>query len=263
MLRLPARFGKCHLPPITAYPWISILASGTASAVMVIRALPGKLSPNTSRRICVRRSTRRLRSVASWRHLPTIAPQSRQKMRQPRYDPYQCQPRRSCLREAGRFSSLVFTNTRIGIRCSGPADASPTSKMNSRRLILCPSEVLTSIVSAPTSFKEGRSGLRRGSSVSFESFSDLGPRAELGQFLPQHRTWGAGTGESEKCRFCCRSRQRRRRGSGEDEAGDAVVCHLLHREADNCFRCTWAMWELRKGAPVQPAAVAPKAWRAA
>ena len=56
MLRPPARFGKCHLPPITAYPWISILASGTASAVMVIRALPGKLSPNTSRRICVRRS---------------------------------------------------------------------------------------------------------------------------------------------------------------------------------------------------------------
>src|ERR1700730_12817607 len=56
MLPPPARFGKCHLPPITAYPWISILASGTASAVMVIRALPGKLSPNTSRRICVRRS---------------------------------------------------------------------------------------------------------------------------------------------------------------------------------------------------------------
>jgi hypothetical protein len=56
MLRTPACFGKCHLPPITAYPWISILASGTASAVMVIRALPGKLSPNTSRRICVRRS---------------------------------------------------------------------------------------------------------------------------------------------------------------------------------------------------------------
>jgi hypothetical protein len=47
---------KFHLPPITAYPWISILASGTASAVMVIRALPGKLSPNTSLRICVRRS---------------------------------------------------------------------------------------------------------------------------------------------------------------------------------------------------------------
>src|ERR1700692_2904214 len=40
--------GKSHLPPSTAYPWISILASGTASAVMVIRALPGKLSPNTS-----------------------------------------------------------------------------------------------------------------------------------------------------------------------------------------------------------------------
>jgi hypothetical protein len=56
MLRPPARFGRCHLPPITAYPWISILASGTASAVMVIRALPGKLSPNTSRRIWVRRS---------------------------------------------------------------------------------------------------------------------------------------------------------------------------------------------------------------
>jgi hypothetical protein len=56
MLRPPARFGKCHLSPITAYPWISILASGTASAVMVMRALPGKLSPNTSRRICVRRS---------------------------------------------------------------------------------------------------------------------------------------------------------------------------------------------------------------
>ena len=47
---------KYHLPPITAYPWISILASGTASAVMVIKALPGKSSPNTSLRIWVRRS---------------------------------------------------------------------------------------------------------------------------------------------------------------------------------------------------------------
>jgi hypothetical protein len=137
------------------------------------------------RRICSRRSTRSLRSVASWRHLPTIAPQSRQKNAASRaHDRYQRQPRRSCLREAGRFSSLVSTRTRIGIRCSGPADASPTSKMNSRRLILCPSEVLTSIVSAPTIFKEGRSGLRRGSSVSFESFSDLGPRAELGSVPP-------------------------------------------------------------------------------
>jgi hypothetical protein len=96
-------------------------------------------------------------------------------------------------------SHRSYPHARIGIRRSGPADASPTSKMNSRSLILCPSEVLTSIVSAPTSFKEGLSGLRRGSSVSFESFSDLGPRAELGPLLPQHRTCGAGTGESEKC----------------------------------------------------------------
>jgi len=55
MLRPPA-LRKFHLPPITAYPWISSLASGTASAVIVIRALPGKLSPNTSLRICVSRS---------------------------------------------------------------------------------------------------------------------------------------------------------------------------------------------------------------
>src|ERR1700730_14664488 len=34
MLRPPARFGKCHLPPITAYPWISILASGTHGHVV-------------------------------------------------------------------------------------------------------------------------------------------------------------------------------------------------------------------------------------
>jgi hypothetical protein len=34
----------------------AVPASGTASAVMVMSALPGKLSPNTSRRICVRRS---------------------------------------------------------------------------------------------------------------------------------------------------------------------------------------------------------------
>jgi hypothetical protein len=50
-----ARF-RVHLLPITAYPWISILASGAASPVMVIRALPGKLSPKTSLRICVTRS---------------------------------------------------------------------------------------------------------------------------------------------------------------------------------------------------------------
>src|SRR5215467_6321813 len=29
-------------------------------------------------------------------------------------------------------------------------------------------------------------------------------------------------------RFCCRSLRRRQRASGEDEAVDAVVCHLLH-----------------------------------
>src|ERR1700730_8643243 len=58
MLRPPARFGKCHLPPITAYPWISILASGTASAVMVIRALPGKLSPTEHMAVRIDRSRR-------------------------------------------------------------------------------------------------------------------------------------------------------------------------------------------------------------
>ena len=44
------------LLPITAMPWISILASGLARPVMVMRALPGKLSPNISRRIWVSRS---------------------------------------------------------------------------------------------------------------------------------------------------------------------------------------------------------------
>jgi hypothetical protein len=31
-------------------------------------------------------------------------------------------------------------------------------------------------------------------------------------------------------RFCCRSRRRQQRGSGEDKAVDAVVRHLLHRK---------------------------------
>jgi hypothetical protein len=44
---------RLYLLPITAYPWISIFASGFAKAVIVTIALPGKLSPKISLRTCL------------------------------------------------------------------------------------------------------------------------------------------------------------------------------------------------------------------
>src|SRR6516162_8407515 len=73
----------------------------------------------------------------------------------------------------GRFlgcPSAQDADHRYGVRLREgrerpPSRCTASSKMNWRRRILCPSEVLTGIVSAPTSFKEGQSKLRGGSNA--------------------------------------------------------------------------------------------------